>query len=132
MRNEISDNFLVLATIAGIIFFILLRIRDFIKNIYRKLRVSEIRVTNVNMTVKNKYFIKGMPCNYAHRNKYFISNLPNSYLLELEYKNRPYKINDKDIFDTVNIGDTIMIRLIEKLDKYENLLSYRLESITKI
>lgn len=129
MRTKIFDDYILLAAIAGLIYIILIGIRDFIRNIYRKFRVSEIKVTNVNMTVKNKYFIKGVPCNYAYRNKYFISTLPNSYLLELEYKDKPYKINDKDIFDTVNIGDTIMIRLIEKLDKYENLLSYRLENI---
>ncbi|MGX4599145.1 hypothetical protein [Faecalimicrobium sp. JNUCC 81] len=129
MRSKIFDDFIVLAGIAGLIYLILIGIRDFIKNIYRKFRVSEIRVTNVNMTIKNKRFVKGMPCNYSDRNKYFISNLPNSYLLELEYKDKSYRINDKNIFETVNIGDNVMIRLIEKFDKYENLLSYKLENM---
>lgn len=129
MRTKIFDDFIVLAGISGLIYLILIGIKDFVKNIYRKFRVSEIRVTNVNMTIKNKSFFKGMPCNYSDRNKYFISNLPNSYLLELEYKDKSYRINDKNIFETVNIGDNVMIRLIEKFDKYENLLSYKLENM---
>ncbi|MBO3443923.1 hypothetical protein [Clostridium sp. CCUG 7971] len=129
MRTKIFDDFIVLAGISGLIYLILIGIKDFVKNIYRKFRVSEIRVTNVNMTIKNKSFLKGMPCNYSDRNKYFISNLPNSYLLELEYKDKSYRINDKNIFETVNIGDNVMIRLIEKFDKYENLLSYKLENM---
>ena len=73
--------------------------------------------------------MKSVPCSYGDMGKYVITNLPSSYLLELEYRNRFYRINDKDIFETSNIGDTVMIRLIEKFDKYENLLSYKLESI---
>lgn len=126
MINKIYDNFLVIPALAGIIYFILLWVRDIIKKVYRKFRVKEIRVTNANMTVTNKYFTKGKTFSSGYK---VPSALPDAYFIELEYRGRAYRINDKDIFETANVGDSIIIRLIEKLDKYENLISYKLEGI---
>jgi len=54
------------------------------------------------------------------------SKLPSTYIVELEYEGNKYEINDKEIFNSYEIGQFIKLKLVKRLDENKNIIKYEL------
>lgn len=54
------------------------------------------------------------------------SKLPSTYIVELEYEGNKYEINDKEIFNSYEIGQFIKLKLVKRLDENKNIIEYEL------
>ena len=113
--------------IGGLLYYIFIEIVEFIKKIIRKIKIKEVRETRVKMEIIDKYFVKGGIKNITGTK--VSATMPDSYIMKLKYKETDYKINDKDIFESYEVGEYVYLKLIEKLDKEQNIISYKLANI---
>ena len=58
------------------------------------------------------------------------SVLPNTYIIELEYEGSNYEINDKEIFNSYEVGQFINLKLVKSLDKDKNIIKSDLLKIS--
>ncbi len=119
----------IIVIILGIIYLFKDNLIYFIKKIRLSLKVKHIRKSIIQMEVIDKYYIKGN-IEMVGGNR-VPSKYPDSYIIELKYENLLHKINDKEMFNNLYIGCKLEFELVEKLDKYENILSYKLNCIYK-
>ncbi|WP_296648743.1 hypothetical protein [Romboutsia sp. 13368] len=54
------------------------------------------------------------------------TKLPDTYIIELEYEKSKYEINDKEIFNSYEVGHLIKLKLVKNLDKNKNIIRYDL------
>ena len=83
-----------------------------------KLKIKYIEEDIVEMKIVNKLFFKG----YAFKDY----RLPDTCIIELEYEDNKYEINDEEIFNSYEIGQFIKIKLVENLDENKELINYEL------
>lgn len=50
--------------------------------------------------------------------------MPDTYIVELEYEDYNYEINDEGIFNSFEIGQYIELKLVKNLDENRNLITY--------
>ena len=103
-------------------------LKSFFFNIINKLRVKTCRESTINIRIDAKMYCPGMNYNNGLNHLWGNPKLPDSYMINCSDKNNvKYLINDKEIFDNYDVGDMIKFKLIEKLDKNNELISYELK-----
>lgn len=124
MKLLIENLFWIIIIIFGSIYLIFLEIENYNNKKYLKYKIKFTEEYIVEMKIINKTFSKGTIMRIG--GAILPSVLPNTYTIELEYEGSNYKINDKEIFNSYEIGQFIRLKLIECSDKDKNIIKYDL------
>ena len=116
MKLLIENLFWIIIIIFGSIYLIFLY----------KIKFTEEYI--VEMKIINKTFSKGTIMRIG--GAILPSVLPNTYTIELEYEGSNYEINDKEIFNSYEIGQFINLKLVKNLDKDKNIIKSDLFKIS--
>ncbi|MGL5314785.1 MAG: hypothetical protein ACRC92_16150 [Peptostreptococcaceae bacterium] len=128
-ESKVTDVLWGSACIAGIIYFIIIETKKAFNNIVLKLKIKDVKESVVSMKIVNKYFVEGKLQSLGGSK--IPSKIPDTYCLELKYQDKIYKINDKCIYEKYKKDEFINIKLIENVDKYGKVISYKLENTYK-
>lgn len=93
----------------------------------KKRSTKSIRKSAVKVVVKAKYFSPVSGSNVHHVGAIIKSA---SYRVEVIYNEQLYVLHNKQVFDSVNTGDTLEMNLVEEFDKDENIIGSYLEVIS--
>ena len=102
MKLLIENLFWIIIIIFGSIYLIFLEIKNYNNQNHLKSKIKFTEEYIVEMKIINKIFSKGTIMRIG--GAILPSVLPNTYTIELEYKGSNYEINDKEIFNSYEIG----------------------------
>ena len=128
MKLLIENLFWIIIIIFGSIYLIFLEIENYNNKKYLKSKIKFTEVNIVEMKIINKIFSKGTIMRIG--GDILPSVLPNTYTIELEYEGSNYEINDKEIFNSYEIGQFINLKLVKNLDKDKNIIKSDLFKIS--
>ena len=128
MKLLIENLFWIIIIIFGSIYLIFLEIENYNNKKYLKYKIKFTEEYIVEMKIINKTFSKGTIMRIG--GAILPSVLPNTYTIELEYEGSNYEINDKEIFNSYEIGQFINLKLVESLDKDKNIIKSDLFKIS--
>ena len=128
MKLLIENLFWIIIIIFGSIYLIFLEIKNYNNQNQLKSKIKFIEEYIVEMEIINKTFSKGTIMRIG--GAILPSVLPNTYTIELEYEGSNYKINDKEIFNSYEIGQFINLKLVKNLDKDKNIIKSDLFKIS--
>ena len=97
-----EDLFWIITIVFGSIYLIFLEMRNFNNKKHLKSKIKFTEVNIVEMKIINKIFSKGTTMKIG--GCILPSVLPSTYTIELEYEGSNYEINDKEIFNSYEIG----------------------------
>ena len=129
-RYEVINRklFWIIIIIFGSIYLIFLEIENYNNKKYLKYKIKFTEEYIVEMKIINKTFSKGTIMRIG--GAILPSVLPNTYTIELEYEGSNYEINDKEIFNSYEIGQFINLKLVKNLDKDKNIIKSDLFKIS--
>ena len=128
MKLLIENLFWIIIIIFGSIYLIFLEIENYNNKKYLKYKIKFTEEYIVEMKIINKTFSKGTIMRIG--GAILPSVLPNTYTLEFEYEGSNYEINDKEIFNSYEIGQFINLKLVKNLDKDKNIIKSDLFKIS--
>ena len=128
MKLLIENLFWIIIIIFGSIYLIFLEIENYNNKKYLKYKIKFTEEYIVEMKIINKTFSKGTIMRIG--GAILPSVLPNTYTIELEYEGSNYEINDKEIFNSYEIGQFINLKLFKNLDKDKNIIKSDLFKIS--
>ena len=128
MKSVIENLFWIIIIIFGSIYLIFLEIRNYNNQKHLKSKIKYTEEYIVEMKIINKIFSKGTIMRIS--GTILPSVLPNTYTIELEYEGSNYEINDKEIFNSYEIGQFINLKLVKSLDKDKNIIKSDLLKIS--
>ena len=128
MKLLIENLFWIIIIIFGSIYLIFLEIENYNNKKYLKYKIKFTEEYIVEMKIINKTFSKGTIMRIG--GAILPSVLPNTYTIELEYAGSNYEINDKEIFNSYEIGQFINLKLVKNLDKDKNIIKSDLFKIS--
>ena len=128
MKLLIENLFWIIIIIFGSIYLIFLEIENYNNKKYLKYKIKFTEEYIVEMKIINKTFSKGTIMRIG--GAILPSVLPNTYTIELEYEGSNYEINDKEIFNSYEIGQFINLKLVKSLDKDKNIIKSNLFKIS--
>ena len=128
MKLLIENLFWIIIIIFGSIYLIFLEIKNYNNQNYLKSKIKFTEEYIVEMKIINKIFSKGTIMRIS--GTILPSVLPNTYTIELEYEGSNYEINDKEIFNSYEIGQFINLKLVKNLDKDKNIIKSDLFKIS--
>lgn len=113
---------IVIVLVSIYLLFIEIRNYKYKRSLKSKIKYTEEDI--VNMEIMNKIFCEGTLMKMvADRAP---SKLPSTYIVELEYEGNKYEINDKEIFNSYEVGQFIKLKLVKRLDENKNIIKYEL------
>lgn len=128
MKLLIENLFWIIIIIFGSIYLIFLEIKNNNNQNHLKSKIKFTEEYIVEMKIINKTFSKGTIMRIG--GAILPSVLPNTYTIELEYEGSNYEINDKEIFNSYEIGQFINLKLVKNLDKDKNIIKSDLFKIS--
>ena len=128
MKSVIENLFWIIIIVFGSIYLIFLEIRNYNNQNLLKSKIKFTEEYIIEMKIINKIFSKGTIMKIG--GNVLPSVLPNTYIIELEYKGINYEINDKEIFNSYEIGQFIKLKLVKSLDKDKNIIKSDLLKIS--
>ena len=128
MKLLIENLFWIIIIIFGSIYLIFLEIENYNNKKYLKYKIKFTEEYIVEMKIINKTFSKGTIMRIG--GAILPSVLRNTYTIELEYEGSNYEINDKEIFNSYEIGQFINLKLVKNLDKDKNIIKSDLFKIS--
>ena len=128
MKLLIENLFWIIIIIFGSIYLIFLEIENYNNKKYLKYKIKFTEEYIVEMKIINKTFSKGTIMRIG--GAILPSVLQNTYNIELEYEGSNYEINDKEIFNSYEIGQFINLKLVKNLDKDKNIIKSDLFKIS--
>ena len=128
MKLLIENLFWIIIIIFGSIYLIFLEIKNNNNQNHLKSKIKFTEEYIVEMKIINKIFSKGTIMRIG--GAILPSALPNTYTIELEYEGSNYEINDKEIFNSYEIGQFINLKLVKSLDKDKNIIKSNLFKIS--
>ena len=128
MKLLIENLLWIIIIIFGSIYLIFLEIENYNNKKYLKYKIKFTEEYIVEMKIINKTFSKGTIMRIG--GAILPSVLPNTYTIELEYEGSNYEINDKEIFNSYEIGQFINLKLVKNLDKDKNIIKSDLFKIS--
>ena len=128
MKLLIENLFWIIIIIFGSIYLIFLEIKNYNNQNHLKSKIKFTEEYIVEMKIINKIFSKGTIMRIG--GAILPSVLPNTYTIELEYEGSNYEINDKEIFNSYEIGQFINLKLVKSLDKDKNIIKSNLFKIS--
>lgn len=124
IKQLIENLFWILVIILGTSYLLFIEFKNYKNERRLKLKIKYTEENIVNMKIINKTISKGLTIKIG--GAILPSKLPDTYMVELEYKGNKYVIDDKEIFNSYNVGQIIKLKLIENLDKNKNIIMYDL------
>lgn len=124
MKELIDNLFWIIVIILVSIYLLFIEIKNYK---YKRILKSKIHYTEediANMEIINKIFCKGTLMKMGGDRA--PSRLPSTYIVELEYEGNKYEINDKEIFNSYEVGQFIKLKLVKSLDENKNMIKYDL------
>ena len=128
MKSLIENLFWIIIIVFGSIYLIFLEIRNYNNQNLLKSKIKFTEEYIIEMKIINKIFSKGTIMRIS--GTILPSVLPNTYTIELEYEGSNYEINDKEIFNSYEIGQFINLKLVKSLDKDKNIIKSDLFKIS--
>ena len=128
MSLLIENLLWIIIIIFGSIYLIFLEIKNYNNQKHLKSKIKFTEEYIVEMKIISKIFSKGTIMRIG--GDLIPSVLPNTYTIELEYEGSNYEINDKEIFDSYEIGQFINLKLVKSLDKDKNIIKSDLFKIS--
>ena len=128
MKLLIENLFWIIIIIFGSIYLIFLEIENYNNKKYLKYKIKFTEEYIVEMKIINKTFSKGTIMRIG--GAILPSVLPSTYTIDLEYVGSIYEINDKEIFNSYEIGQFINLKLVKNLDKDKNIIKSDLFKIS--
>ena len=128
MKLLIENLFWIIVIIFGSIYLIFLEIKNYNNQKHLKSKIKYTEEYIDEMKIINKIFSKGTIMRIS--GTILPSVLPNTYTIELEYEGSNYEINDKEIFNSYEIGQFINLKLVKSLDKDKNIIKSDLFKIS--
>ena len=128
MKLLIENLFWIIIIIFGSIYLIFLEIRNYNNQNLLKSKIKFTEEYIIEMKIINKIFSKGSIMTIG--GNILPSVLPNTYIIELEYEGSNYEINDKEIFNSYEVGQFINLKLVKSLDKDKNIIKSDLLKIS--
>lgn len=125
--NIIFEMLWVIVVAIGIICSIIIGLKYVYKYIVKKLKIKSVRKSKVRVVVKGKYYSPGSGPKVP---RVGVSIESDSYRLEVVYNEQLYVLHNKQVFESVNTGDTFEMNLVEEVDKNENIIDSYLEVIS--
>ena len=113
---------IVIVLVSIYLLFIEIRNYKYKRSLKSKIKYTEEDI--VNMEIMNKIFCEGTLMKMTSDRA--PSKLPSTYIVELEYEGNKYEINDKEIFNSYEIGQFIKLKLVKRLDENKNIIEYEL------
>ena len=110
MKLLIENLFWIIVIIFGSIYLIFLEIKNYNNQKHLKSKIKYTEEYIVEMKIINKIFSKGTIMRIG--GAILPSVLPNTYTIKLEYEGSNYEINDKEIFNSYEIGQFINLKLV--------------------
>ena len=101
--------------ILGSIYLIFIEVKNYKYKRNIMLKIKYIEEDIINMKIVNKSYSKGNLFQYK---------MPDTYIVELEYEDYKYEINDEEIFNSFEIGQYVELKLVKNLDENRNLITY--------
>lgn len=117
----------VIFVVIGIICSIIIGLKYVYNYTVKKLKTKSIRKRTVKVVVKGKYYSPVSGSNVPHAGAIIKSD---SYRVEIIYDEQLYVLHNKQVFDSVNTGDTLEMNLVEVVAKDENIIGSYLEVIS--
>ena len=124
IKQLIENLFWILVIILGTSYLLFIEFKNYKNERRLKLKIKYTEENIVNMKIINKTISKGLTIKIG--GAILPSKLPDTYMVELEYTGNKYVIDDKEIFNSYNVGQIIKLKLIENLDKNKNIIMYDL------
>ncbi|UPA31798.1 hypothetical protein L0P85_06585 [Terrisporobacter glycolicus] len=124
MKELMDSLFWIIVIVLVSIYLLFIEIRNYK---YERSLKSKIKYTEediVSMEIMNKIFCEGTFMKMGGDRA--PSKLPSTYIVELEYEGNKYEINDKEIFNSYEIGRFIKLKLVKRLDENKNIIEYEL------
>ncbi|MGL5693493.1 MAG: hypothetical protein ACRCXA_05410, partial [Peptostreptococcaceae bacterium] len=113
-----KDEVIFLLIIISALYIYIICIKDIISNINNKFKVKRCRKSIISLKIDGKSHFPGISYSSGVNNLGANPKLPDSYIINCSDENDVnYFINDKEVFESYDIGDAIKLELIEKLDK---------------
>ena len=125
--NIIFEILWVIVVAIGIICSIIIGLNYVYKYIVKKLKIKSIQKSIVRVVVKGKYYSPGSGPRVPSVG---VSIESASYRVEIIYNEQLYVLHNKQVFESVNTGDTFEMNLVEEVDKNENIIDSYLEVIS--
>ncbi|WP_343339160.1 hypothetical protein TPELB_15140 [Terrisporobacter petrolearius] len=122
MKGLIENLFWIIVIILGSLYLLFIEIRSYKYRRSLKLKIKYTEEDTVSMEIMNKIFSKGTTMKIG--GDILPSKLPGTYIVELEYDGNKYEINDKEIFNSYEVGQ--LIKLVKSLDQNKNVIKYDL------
>ena len=124
MKQLVENSFWILVIILGTSYLLFIEFKNYKDKRRLKSKTKYTQENIVDMKIINKNFSKGTMMLIGGDR--VPSKLPATYMVELEYKGNKYEINDKEIYDSYNVGQIIKLKLVESLDENKNVIMYDL------
>lgn len=124
MKELIENLFWIIVIAFGSMYLLFVEIKNYKRKRSLKLKTKYIEEDIVSMEIMNKIFCKGTLMLIGGDR--VPSKLPSTYIVELEYEGNKYEINDKEIFNSYEIGQFIKLKLVKNLDQNRNIIKYEL------
>ncbi|WP_296648543.1 hypothetical protein [Romboutsia sp. 13368] len=124
MKELMKNLFWVIVIVLGSMYLLYIEFRNYKYERKLKLKIKYIEEEIVSMKVMNKKFSKGSITKIGGGT--LPTKLPDTYIIELEYEKSKYEINDKEIFNSYEVGHLIKLKLVKGLDKNKNIIRYDL------
>ena len=124
MKQLVENLFWILVIILGTSYLLFIEFKNYKNQRRLKLKIKYTQENIVDMKIINKTFSNGVMTLVGGAR--LPAKLPDTYMIELEYKGSKYEINDKEIFNSYNVGQIIKLKLVESLDENKNIIMYDL------
>lgn len=124
MKELIENLFWIIVIVFGSMYLLFVEIRNYKRKRSLKTKTKYIEEDIVSMEIMNKIFCKGTIMTIGGDR--VPSKLPSTYVVELQYEGNNYEINDKEIFESYEIGQYIKLKLVKNLDQNRNIIKYDL------
>ncbi len=113
-----------LACAISIIIMVAMYISEYMEKLKLMLKTKKMRESIIEVEIEKKYFVEGLPLTMAAA-KFASPNFPDSYIIDYRYNGRTYSINSQEIFEKYEVGDNIKLKIIERLDKNMDVISFK-------
>lgn len=123
-----KDKFIFIIFVILAICAYIICIKDFIGSVINKFKVKVCRESIITVSIDNKCHFPGLSYSAGVNTLGARPKYPDTYMIYCSDENGiTYFINDKEIFNNYDLGDMIKLKLVEKLGRNNEVISYEVK-----
>lgn len=126
---ELQSEIWILAVVIGSLYMLVKYIQECREKIRLKVRTKEMVESIIEVKIYKKEMVDGLPMSTTVSGKFAYPRYPDTCMIFCSDENRDYSFDDKDTFDNYDVGDVISIKIVERIDKNDCVISYRIVDI---